>query len=43
MGRLLKDVGYTGYVSLEQRMIDETRPLVAMTESAAILKQHYDG
>jgi len=41
IGRLLKDIGYDGYVSIEQRMIDEANPLDGIRQSAKILKECY--
>ena len=41
LGKRLKDIGYDGYVSIEQRMIDETDPLAAVRQSATILRECY--
>lgn len=41
MARLLNDIGYTGYVSIEQKMIGEDDPLAALYQSAKILKEYY--
>ena len=40
-GRFLGDVGYTGFVSIEQRQLNEQDPLSDVAESAAVLKQCY--
>lgn len=40
-GRLLRKAGYDGYVTAEQRMLDENTPLVAAAQSAEILRQAY--
>jgi sugar phosphate isomerase/epimerase len=40
-GRMLQDIGYDGYVSIEQRMIDETDPLAGIRQSAQHLKECY--
>lgn len=41
IGACLKDIGYDGYVSIEQRMIDEADPLAGIRRSAKILKECY--
>jgi sugar phosphate isomerase/epimerase len=41
IGACLKDIGYDGYVSIEQRMIDEADPLAAIRQSAKILEECY--
>lgn len=41
MARLLTDIRYTGYVSIEQKMIGEDDPLIALSQSAKILKEYY--
>jgi len=41
LGAMLRDIGYTGYVSIEQRLIDETDPLAAVRQSARHLKECY--
>ena len=41
LGGQLKSIGYDGYVSIEQRMIDEADPLAAVRESARVLKECY--
>ena len=41
IGSLLKKIGYEGYVSIEQKMIGEDDPLVALSQSADILKECY--
>ena len=35
----LRDIGYDGYVSIEQRMIDEADPLAGICQSAHHLKE----
>ena len=41
IGTCLKDIGYDGYVSIEQRMIDEADPLAGIRQSAQHLKECY--
>jgi len=41
LGGMLKDIGYDGYVSIEQRMMDEADPLAAVRQSAQHLKECY--
>jgi sugar phosphate isomerase/epimerase len=41
LGRMLKDIGYDGYVSIEQRMIDATDPMAGIRQSTIILKACY--
>jgi sugar phosphate isomerase/epimerase len=41
MSGLLNDIGYTGYVSIEQKMIGEDDPLAAISQSAKILEEYY--
>ena len=41
LGQMLRDVGYDGYVSIEQRMMDEADPLAGVRQSARILKECY--
>jgi sugar phosphate isomerase/epimerase len=39
MGRLLAEIGYDGYVSIEQKKIGEEDPLLALSKSAEILQE----
>jgi sugar phosphate isomerase/epimerase len=41
MGSLLSEIGYDGYVSIEQKMIGEDDPLLALSKSARILQEFY--
>ena len=41
IGACLKDIGYGGYVSIEQRMIDADDPLDGIRQSAKVLKECY--
>jgi sugar phosphate isomerase/epimerase len=41
LGRMLRDIGYEGYVSIEQRMIEEADPLAGIRQSAHHLKECY--
>ncbi len=41
MGRLLRDVGYSNYVSIEQRMLNKTEPLVDIQSSVQVLIECY--
>ncbi len=41
IGACLKNIGYDGYVSIEQRMIDAADPLAGIRQSAKILKECY--
>ncbi len=41
MGRMLHDIDYEGFVSIEQRMLNETDPLADVSASAAVLKECY--
>lgn len=40
-GEMLKDIGYDGYVSIEQRMTDESDPLAGVRQSTRVLKECY--
>ena len=40
-GELLRKINYTGYVSIEQRMLDSENPLVPIQKSYAFLKESY--
>lgn len=41
LGELLKKINYTGYVSIEQRMLDLDNPLDPIRKSYSILKESY--
>ena len=41
MANLLRNINYEGYVSIEQKMIGRKAPLVALRQSAKILKECY--
>ena len=41
MGRFLRDVGYSHYVSIEQRMFNETEPLADIQSSVQVLLECY--
>jgi sugar phosphate isomerase/epimerase len=41
IGACLKDIEYEGYVSIEQKMNDETNPLISIRKSARILMECY--
>lgn len=41
LGQYLKVIGYDGYVSIEQRMLNEKTPLSDLAESATVLKECY--
>ncbi len=41
MGRMLLDIGYDGYVSIEQRMLNQNDPLADVSASVAVLRQSY--
>jgi sugar phosphate isomerase/epimerase len=41
LGKLLKKINYSGYVSVEQRMIDEEKPLLSIRDSMQVLKDYY--
>ena len=41
LGGMLRDIGYGGYVSIEQRMMDEADPLGSVRQSAQHLKECY--
>jgi sugar phosphate isomerase/epimerase len=43
MGRMLSEVGYDGFVSIEQRMLSEDNPLADVERSAKLLHAHYGG
>lgn len=41
-GGYLRDIGYEGYVSIEQKMIDPGNPLAAIEKSVSLLKEAYE-
>ena len=41
LGRNLKDIGYGGAVSIEQRLVNDADPIADVAASAAVLKEHY--
>ena len=41
IGTLLRDIGYSGFVSLEQRMVDPNDPIGPITRSAAVMNESY--
>jgi sugar phosphate isomerase/epimerase len=41
LGKMLKEISYDGYVSIEQRMISKTNPIQSISESVNILKDCY--
>jgi len=41
IGTCLKNIGYDGYVSIEQRMIDAADPFAGICESVKVLKECY--
>lgn len=41
MGRMLRQIGYEGFVSIEQRMLNAADPLADVAKSAAVLKECY--
>ena len=41
MGRMLRKIGYDGYVSIEQRLLDENDPLTNVARSTRILHSCY--
>ncbi len=43
LGRLLREIGYEGYVSIEQRLLNESDPVCDVARSAAVLREHYGG
>lgn len=40
-GSYLRDIGYDGYVSIEQKMVDPENPLAAIEKSVSLLKEAY--
>ena len=43
LGAMLREIGYEGFISIEQRMGNEKDPLADIEISAAMLKSYYDG
>lgn len=41
IGKSLNEIGYDGYVSIEQKMVDQEAPLAALSKSAAVLIDNY--
>lgn len=41
MGAMLREIGYDGYVSIEQKMTNEKNPLADVGKSAAHLRKYY--
>lgn len=41
LGQMLRDIGYDGYVSIEQRQLNAEAPLDDVAASARILAEHY--
>jgi sugar phosphate isomerase/epimerase len=41
MGRMLHTIGYDGYVTAEQRVVNATEPLTAIAQSAGVLRACY--
>lgn len=41
LGEFLREVGYAGYVSIEQRMLNESDPLSDIARSAVVVKECY--
>ena len=41
IGAFLKDISYDGYISIEQRMIDNEDPLAGIRESVKVLNKYY--
>ena len=41
MGRMLREIGYEGYVSIEQKLLNEADPLADVAKSAAVLRECY--
>ncbi len=42
LGAMLRDIGYEGYVSIEQRMVNESDPLSDIGKSAEMLMASYE-
>ena len=43
LGGYLRDIGYEGFVSIEQRMVNEADPLADVARSASVLRDCYVG
>ena len=43
LGSMLREIGYDGFISIEQRMINGGDPLVAIAKSAEVAKTSYGG
>ena len=43
LGQCLRDIGYDGWVSIEQRMLNAADPLADVARSAAVLRRCYSG
>ena len=41
VGRFLRDIGYSGFVSIEQRMVDPGDPFSSISNSIDVLKEYY--
>jgi sugar phosphate isomerase/epimerase len=41
LGAMLREIGYDGYISIEQRQLNETRPLDDIEQSADALRRFY--
>lgn len=41
LGGCLRNIGYNGWVSIEQRMLNAENPLADIAQSIAVLRQHY--
>lgn len=41
LGQMLRDINYDGYVSIEQRMLNDDNPLADIKVSIAVLKENY--
>ena len=41
LGAMLRDIGYNGYVSIEQRMLNDADPLADVAASTNVLKKCY--
>ena len=41
LGQMLRDVNYDGYVSIEQRMLNDNNPLADVKVSIAVLRENY--
>ena len=41
LGRMLHDIGYSGYVSIEQKLMNVSDPIADLAESARVLREYY--